>query len=219
MTDLSQVGFVRHSLHDVQAGAAAMLGGLRGQLDPGHIEMARRLHEEKAIGAAQFQQLSAAAIAADEIDAARELAAQHRLGAEIIRIAVGVPAGKIILGVVGGGIKSGRFGAAEAATLALQDVASVGPEAQGVVSRAAAGRARARGGSAAPLPLAIAISGDGVCKELAFISNTRCAVACFRVCVQPGSSPPRGRPRCRGADVCDMNRSCAVTRSSRRRAR
>jgi hypothetical protein len=106
--------------------------------------MARRLHQEKAVGAAQFQQLAVTAIAADELDAARELAAQHRLGPEIIRIAIAVPPRKIILGIVGGRIKPRRFGAAEPAILALQDVASVGPEAKGVGSRDAAGRARAR---------------------------------------------------------------------------
>ena len=147
MTELSQGGLIRHSLYDVQAGAAAMLHGIRGQFDPGDIEMARGLHEEKAVRSAQFQQLPAATIGADKIHAVRELAPQHQFGAEIIRIAVGVTAGKIILGVVGRGVKFGRFGAAEAATLALQDVASVGPEAQDVVPRAAAGRARARGGA------------------------------------------------------------------------
>ena len=48
MTDLPQVGFVGHSLHDLQAGAATMRGGLFSQLDPGHIEMARRLHAGKS---------------------------------------------------------------------------------------------------------------------------------------------------------------------------
>ena len=147
MTDLSQVGFIRHPLQHVQAGAAGVLRRLRRELDPADVEIARRLQQEKSVGAAQFQELSSAAIAANEFDAAREFAAQHRLGAEVVGIAVGVPAGKIILGIVGGGIKSGRFGAAEAAALALQYVASVGPEAKGVASGAAAGRARARGGS------------------------------------------------------------------------
>src|SRR4029079_13954086 len=115
--------------------------------DPCDIEMARGLLEAKAVRSAQFQQLPAASIGADKIHAARKLAPQHRFGAEIIRIAVGVMAGKIILGVVGRGVKSGCFGAAKAATLASQDVASVGPETKDMVPCAAAGRARARGGA------------------------------------------------------------------------
>src|SRR3954462_13560129 len=97
MTELSQGGLVRYSLYDVQAGAAAMLGGIRGQFDPGHIEMARGLPEEKAVRSAQFQQLAAVSIGADKIPAVRELARQHGFGAELSRIAVGVTAGKIIL--------------------------------------------------------------------------------------------------------------------------
>src|SRR5262252_4086844 len=121
-----------------------MRGCLRGELDPGDLEVARRLHEEEAIGASQLEQLSAAAIAANEIHAACEFAPQHRLGAEVIRIAVGVASGKIVGGVVGGGIEAGCLSAPEAATAALQDIAAVGPEAEPVTGRASAGRAGAR---------------------------------------------------------------------------
>jgi hypothetical protein len=68
----------------------------------------------------------------------------HGLGAEIVGIAIGVVAGKIVSGVVGGGIEPGRLGAAEAATAALQDIAIVGPETQPVVDHVTAGGACAR---------------------------------------------------------------------------
>src|SRR6266404_3199775 len=124
--------------------APAVVGSLRGELDPRHVEVPRRLHEEKAVGASQLKELAALAIAANEIDAAGKLAAQHRLGAEIIGVAVRTAAGKIIISVVGGGIERGRFRAAEAALAALQDIAVIDPEAKRVAARAAAGRARAR---------------------------------------------------------------------------
>src|SRR5712691_10305847 len=107
MTDLPQSRRVGHSCQNVQAGAAAVVGGVSGQLDPGHVEMARGLLQEKAVGASELQELPAVAVATDEFDAAREFAPQHGLGAEVIRIAVGAAAGEIILGVIGGGIESG----------------------------------------------------------------------------------------------------------------
>src|SRR4030095_4835395 len=57
--------------------------------------------------------------------------------------AVRMAAGKIVPGVVGGGIESRRFGAAEAAIPALQDVAAVALEAQDMLGGAVAGRAKA----------------------------------------------------------------------------
>src|SRR5262249_20675487 len=128
----------------VQSRAPAMRGGLGGKLDPGGVEIARRLFQKKTVGASQLEQLAAAAIAPDEIDAARELAAQHRLGAEIVGVAVRAAAGKIVLGVIGGRIKRARFHAAEPTLPALQDVAAVDAEAKRMRRRAAAGGTRAR---------------------------------------------------------------------------
>src|SRR6266446_9442595 len=144
MTDALQVRRIRDPLQDVQARAPAMVGSLRGELNPRDVEISRGLHEKEAIGASQLQELAARAIAANEIDAAGKLAAQHRLGAEVIGVAVRTAAGKIIISVVGGGIERGRFRAAEAALAALQDIAVIDPEAKRVAARAAAGRARAR---------------------------------------------------------------------------
>src|SRR6266404_2786767 len=144
MTDALQVRRIRDPLQDVQAGAPAIVGSLRCELDPRDVEVPRGLHEKEAVGASQFQQLAALAIAANEIDAAGKLAAQHRLGAEVIGVAVQAPAGKIILGVVGGGIERGRLRAAEAALAALPDSAVIDREAKRVAARAAAGRAWAR---------------------------------------------------------------------------
>src|SRR5262249_27455286 len=128
----------------IQARPPAMLGRVRGELDPDHLEMARSLHEEESIGASQFEQLPATTIAADEIDAACEFAPQHGLGAEIVGISVGTAAGEIIPGVVGGGIETGCLGAAEAAVAALQNVAAVDPKAELVVGGAPACGAHTR---------------------------------------------------------------------------
>jgi len=119
MTDTRQSGGIGGSRQHVQAGVAAVLGGLGRKFDSRHVEVACRLLQEEAVGAAEFQQLAAAAVAADEIDAAREFAAQDRLGAEVVGVAVRMAAGKIVPGVVGGGVESGGFGAAEAAIPAL----------------------------------------------------------------------------------------------------
>ena len=54
-----------------------------------------------------------------------EFAAQHRLGAEIVGIAVGMAAFKVVAGIIIRGIKARRIGAAEAAFFAAQDVAVV----------------------------------------------------------------------------------------------
>src|SRR5229473_3233707 len=140
MTDAAQGRLVGHPLQHVQSGAAGMLRRLRRELDPGDVEMAGGLQQKEAVGASELQEPAAAAIAANELDAARELAAQDRLGPEIIEIAVGAAAGKVVLGIVGGGIESGRFGAAEPATAAPEDIAAMDLEAQDVVGRAAAGR-------------------------------------------------------------------------------
>src|SRR5882757_181637 len=121
-----------------------MLGGIVGELDSRHLEIPRGLLQEEAVGASELQQSAIAAIATDEIDAMGELAAQHRLGPEIVGITVGVAAGEIILGVVGGGVEAGGLGAPQPAAPALQNAAAVGLEAQQMASRAAAGRTRPR---------------------------------------------------------------------------
>src|SRR5262249_25276359 len=144
LADGLRVRCVRRSLQHVQSRAAAMRGGLLRELDPGDVEIAGRRFQKKAVGASQLEQLAAAAIAPDEIDAAGELAAQHRLGAEIIAVAVAAAPGKIVLGVIGGRIERGRLRTAEPALPALQDVAAVDPEAKRMRRRAAAGQTRAR---------------------------------------------------------------------------
>ncbi len=103
---------VRHALQNIQTRAPAVFGGLGGEFDAGDVEIARRLHEKEPVGASELKQLAALAVPADEIDAAGKLAAQHRLCTEVVGVAIGVAAGKIVVGVVGGGIESGRFRAA-----------------------------------------------------------------------------------------------------------
>src|SRR5260370_15501763 len=101
MTEALQVRRVRGPLQDVQAGAPSMVGSLRGELDPRDVEIPRGLHEKEAVRASQLQELAALAIAANEIDAAGKLAAQHRLGAEIVGVAVGAAAGQKVRRLVG----------------------------------------------------------------------------------------------------------------------
>src|SRR5947209_5896123 len=78
--DPLQVRRVRRSVQHVQPRALRMCGGIWRELDPRNVEIARRLVEKESVGASQLEQLAGASIVTDEIDAARELAAQHRLG-------------------------------------------------------------------------------------------------------------------------------------------
>src|SRR5262249_14373142 len=105
LPDPPQFRRVGYSLQDVQSRAPAMVRSRRGELDSRHVEIPRGLHDKKTIGASQLQELAAVAIAANEIDAASKLSAQHGLGSKIIGITVQAAAGKIMLGVVGGGIE------------------------------------------------------------------------------------------------------------------
>ncbi len=67
---------------------------------PAHVVDALGLLQEEAVGAADVEQASGRLEPADEIDGAGKLPPQDRLGAEIVGIAVGVPAGEIIRRVV-----------------------------------------------------------------------------------------------------------------------
>src|SRR5262245_21772336 len=118
-----------------------MFGGLCGELDARNVEIARRLHEKEAVGASELEQLAATTVAADEIDAAGKLAPQHRLGAEVIGVAIRAAPGEISCGVVGGWVEAGCLRAAEATFLALQNVAAVEVEPKRVARHAAARRA------------------------------------------------------------------------------
>jgi hypothetical protein len=91
--------------------------------------------------ASELEQFAAIAIAANEIDAASKLAAEHRLSTEIIGVTIRASAGKIILGIVGDGIECSGLRAAEAALAALKDVAAVDAEAKRVLGKATAGGA------------------------------------------------------------------------------
>src|SRR5262245_29362441 len=100
MTDLPQALLISHALQHIQSGTATLLGGVGGQLDPHHLEMAPGLLEKKAIGASQLQQPAARAVAANEGNAACEFAPQYRLGSAIIGVAVGLAAGEIVRRVI-----------------------------------------------------------------------------------------------------------------------
>src|SRR5262245_17905945 len=96
-----------------------------GKLEARHLEVIPGFLQEEAVGAAELEQAALRAIAPDQVDGAGELAAQHRLAAEIVAVAVGVLPGEIVLGVVGAGIKIARLAAPDAALLAGKDIAAV----------------------------------------------------------------------------------------------
>jgi L-serine deaminase len=121
-----------------------MLGGVCGQLDPGDVEILTGFLKKKSIGATQLQKLAACAMTPDKIDAASELAPQHRLGPTVVGVSISMAAGEIIRVVVGGWIEIQHFCAAQTTRLALQDIAAVSAESKHVATGAVAGRTGAR---------------------------------------------------------------------------
>src|ERR1700736_3159619 len=102
-----------------------MGSGVLRKLDPGDVEKWFRLLQEETVCASELEQSSAVAMLADEPNGAGKLAAQYGFGAEIIRIAVGMPAGEIIVRVIIRGVEIARLGTAEPAFRAAQDLAAV----------------------------------------------------------------------------------------------
>src|SRR5215207_5810610 len=88
--NLLQGGLVGHALQHVQSFTEAMRGCIISQFDARDFEMSTRLLEKKSIGAAYFQQFTARAKGANEIDSARELASEHGLGTKVSRVPVGM---------------------------------------------------------------------------------------------------------------------------------
>ena len=80
--------------------AAAMRGGILGELDPGDVEIAFGFLQEETIGASELEQPAAVAMFANEPDGAGKFAAQDPLGAEVIPITVGMTAREIIVGII-----------------------------------------------------------------------------------------------------------------------
>src|SRR5262249_56210622 len=103
--------------------------------------------QEEAIGAAELDQPPRRTVTPDHVDRVGKLAAQHRLAAEIVAIAVSVLAGKIVFGVVGGGIEMCGLAAPEAARLAAKNVAAILGVEEALRRRAATGGAVKRFGS------------------------------------------------------------------------
>src|SRR5450830_1815834 len=77
------------------------------------------------MGAANIKEAPAGAVFSDKIDGIGEFSPQHRLGAAIVRVAIRMPPGEIVAGIVGAGIKNARLRSAEAALGALQNVAAI----------------------------------------------------------------------------------------------
>ena len=111
----------------VETGTARMRGGLVGQFDACNVKAAFGLLEKKPIGATDLHQLPVWAETADELDTACELAPKHRLGAEIIGIAIAALPGKVFACIIRAGVEAGGYRAPKPASLALPNVAFVDP--------------------------------------------------------------------------------------------
>src|SRR5262245_12073179 len=120
LTDLPQAALIDHALQHVQSRTTAVLGGFGGKLDSRHLEMALGLLQEEAVGTPQLQQLAIGPVLANELQAMSEFAPQHRLGAEVIRIAIGTAAREIVCREVGACVGARRPGPPNAAAEALQ---------------------------------------------------------------------------------------------------
>src|SRR6202034_1334904 len=94
--------------------------------------------QQKPIGATDVEQTAGRTVGANEFDCAGEFAPQHRLGAAIVGIAVGAATGEIVVRIVLLGLKAGRLRASQAASGALQHVASVFCEQTALLGRLAA---------------------------------------------------------------------------------
>lgn len=111
--NLLEACVVGHALQHMQAIAPTMSGCLISQFDASNFEMKSRLLKKKPIGAAYFQQFTAGANAANEIDSARELASEHGFGTKVIGVSVDMAPRKIIGGVIGCWIKICGLGTPE----------------------------------------------------------------------------------------------------------
>jgi hypothetical protein len=138
VSDFSQRVFISLSVEDVQSRATGVVGRLRCQFEANDIEVPARFHQEKPVGTSNFQQSSPMPIAANKLDAARKFPPQHFLAAEIIRISVGMGAGKIVCGIIEGRIKALCIGAAGPTRTALKDAAAVHTETERVLGDRAA---------------------------------------------------------------------------------
>src|ERR1700730_8908964 len=139
VSDFPQRLLIRFSLEDMQSRIAGMISRLRSQFEPNDIEMATRFRQEKPVGTSNFQQPSAAPVAANEVDAARKFPPQHFLAAEIIRISIGMAAAKVVFGIIERRIKSVCVRAAGPAQAALKDAPAVNMESEVVLGDRAAG--------------------------------------------------------------------------------
>ena len=148
-TEASQRILVGDSTHDVEAGATGERRRILGQFDACYVEVGPGFLEKEAVGATDVEQPAAIAMAANEIDHAGELAPQHRLGAEIVGIAVRVLSGEIAARVVGGRVEIRGIAAPEPATFAAKDIAPVLGIEEALWRRLAAGGAKR--GTFAPL--------------------------------------------------------------------
>ena len=89
-----------------------MRGHFFREFDAGDIEVSTCFLQEEAVGAAQFEQAAVRDEVAQEGDSMRELGSQNFLRADVVGIAVGMLAGKIVLGVIARRIEIHGFAAA-----------------------------------------------------------------------------------------------------------
>ena len=96
-----------------------------GELDSGDVEILLRLLQEEPVGASQLEQPAAVAMLADELHRAGKFTSQDALGAQVVRVPVGVPAGEIIPRVIFPRLEAASLGPAEPAFHAARDIAAV----------------------------------------------------------------------------------------------
>ena len=118
-SELREIVLVGHAPQHAQTLFLAKGRGFLRNLDTSHVEGMARFLQEEAIGAANIKKTPAGTAFLDKIDGIAKFSPQHRLGAAIIRVAVRMPAGEIVAGIIGAGIEIARLCATETALGAL----------------------------------------------------------------------------------------------------
>src|SRR5215470_5032333 len=124
-TEAIEILLAGNAGQNVQPFAAALSRRILRELDAGNVKTRLRLLQKEAIGAADLDQPSGRAIAANELDLPRELAPQYPLRPKIVGVAVRMLSGKILARVVRAWIEAGGIGSSEPAGRAAQDIAAI----------------------------------------------------------------------------------------------
>src|SRR4051794_40602664 len=124
-TKLGKRLLVGHAMEHVQALRAARRCCGLGNFYAADIKVAASFLQKETVGAANFQQLPAGPMLADEFHSVREFSPQHGLCALIIAITVRMTPGKVIFGVISCSIEVIRLSASKPTASALENVTAV----------------------------------------------------------------------------------------------